>query len=541
MFELLLQADKSLSEGLLDQAERTYWQLIELDPTNAIAMAGLAMISLERLDKRLARTFAERALGIDPDSIVARRVLQALNAGSALAPEPSTPDAAMRGAEKLEALSRRHTGQVERDEGDATESTGREKGYTGRKPAVSAEASAAGEKATRGGPRLNEFESPTSEPLRERRKAGRLAAAAAAAAAAAHEPAHTRHEPHHAMPAGRRAFEPTKVRTEQDPFAAAEMAAAVAAVDAMDETFETESWPEPAAEPPAEPAAELAAEPAAGVAQAEVAQAEAASEPAAAEMTPEATAQVSWAQDAATAETTVAGKRSAIEWPANDRLASARAPKAGGTGPDDLEALRRALLAVTEPEDPALTEPATQEEPSSEWDATVGAAAEIADQAEAQAADQAEAQAADQAEAQAADQAEAQAADQAEAQAAVVAPPEVAAPKAAQPEGDDWDLSEANAEREALREAVAIVMDEDGDAGVETATRQAVAEGANAPDESAASAPPPARSDTTDSITTEPQTPSAEAVPDATAPVDASAVQDPAPRKKGLFRRIRGN
>jgi hypothetical protein len=530
MFELLLQADKSLSEGLLDQAERTYWQLIELDPTNAIAMAGLAMISLERLDKRLARTFAERALGIDPDSIVARRVLQALNEGSALAPEPSTPDAAMRGAEKLEALSRRHTGQVERDEGDATASTGREKGYTGRKPAASAEASAAGEKTTRGGPRLNEFESPTSEPLRERRKAGRLAAAAAAAAAAAHEPAHTRHEPHHAMPAGRRAFEPTKVRAEQDPFAAAEMAAAVAAVDAMDETFETESWPEPAAERAAEPAAE-------------VAQAEAEAEPSAAEVTSEATAQAaapeagtpmapeaapdqtSLAEDAATAATSGADKRSAIEWPANDRLVSARAPKAGGTGTDDLEALRHALLAVTEPEDPALTEPATQEEPSNEWDATVGAPAEIADQAEAQAADQAEAQAA----------------DQAEAQVAVVATPEVAAPKAAQPEGDDWDLSEANAEREALREAVAIVMDEDGDAGVETATRQAGAEGANTPDEPAASAPPPTEPDTTESSTTEPQTPSAEAVPDATAPVDASAVQDPALRKKGLFRRIRGN
>jgi hypothetical protein len=539
MFELLLQADKSLSEGLLDQAEQTYWQLIELDPTNAIAMAGLAMISLERLDKRLARTFAERALGIDPDSIVARRVLQALNEGSAHAAEPAAPDAAMRGAEKLEALSRRRTGRVEGDEGDATASTGREKGYAAR-TAASAEAPAAGEKTARGGTQPNEFESPTSEPLRERRKAGRLAAAAAAAAAAAHEPAHTRHEPHHAMPAGRRAFEPTKVSAAQDPFAAAEMAAAVAAVDAMDDTFEAESWPEPAAEvataevaaePPAEVAsaemapAEVAAEPPAEVASAEVASAEVAPEPAAAEATSEATARAtapaaaflmapeeapadaSGPGDAATA-TTGAGERSAIEWPANDRLVSARAPKAGGTGPDDLEALRRALLAVAASEDPALTETATQEEPGGESDATVGAAAEFADQAEAPA--------------------------------AVVALPEVAAPKAAGPEGDDWDLSEANAEREALREAVAIVMDEDGDAGVEPANGRAGAVGANAPDEPVASAPPPARSDTTKPTTTEPQTPSAEAVPDATAPAAASAVQDPTPRKKGLFRRMRG-
>jgi ribonuclease E len=323
------------------------------------------------------------------------------------------------------------------------------------------------------------------------------------------------------MPAGRRAFEPTKVSAAQDPFAAAEMAAAVAAVDAMDDTFEAESWPEPAAEVAT---AEVAAEPPAEVATADASPAEATPEPAAAEvpepaaqatapeaaslMAPEeAPADASRPGDAATA-TTGAGERSAIEWPANDRLVSARAPKAGGTGPDDLEALRRALLAVAASEDPALTETATQEEPGGESDATVGAAAEFADQAEAPA--------------------------------AVVALPEVAAPKAAGPEGDDWDLSEANAEREALREAVAIVMDEDGDAGVEPANGRAGAVGANAPDEPVASAPPPARSDTTKPTTTEPQTPSAEAVPDATAPAAASAVQDPTPRKKGLFRRIRG-
>lgn len=66
MFELLLQADRALAEGELERAERTYWQLIELDPSNAIALAGLARFSLERGDKRLARTLANRALGIDP-------------------------------------------------------------------------------------------------------------------------------------------------------------------------------------------------------------------------------------------------------------------------------------------------------------------------------------------------------------------------------------------------------------------------------------------------------------------------------------------
>jgi len=69
MFELLLQADRALAKGALDQAERTYWQLVELDPTNAMAVAGLARVWLERGDERSARTFADRALSIDPDSV----------------------------------------------------------------------------------------------------------------------------------------------------------------------------------------------------------------------------------------------------------------------------------------------------------------------------------------------------------------------------------------------------------------------------------------------------------------------------------------
>src|ERR1700690_4462366 len=115
MFELLLQADKALANGSLDQAEKTYWQLIELDPTNAIAVAGLARVSMERSDYRLARTFADRALLLDPDSIAARRVLERLDHPSAGATEPSGPEqpdamaGPLRAAEQLEALSRRHS------------------------------------------------------------------------------------------------------------------------------------------------------------------------------------------------------------------------------------------------------------------------------------------------------------------------------------------------------------------------------------------------------------------------------------------------
>ena len=90
MFELLLQADEALANGALDQAEQTYWQLIELDPTNAIAAAGLARVALQRGDKRLARSFADRALGIDPDNVAARKVLDALDRVAApTEPEPT--------------------------------------------------------------------------------------------------------------------------------------------------------------------------------------------------------------------------------------------------------------------------------------------------------------------------------------------------------------------------------------------------------------------------------------------------------------------
>lgn len=231
MFELLLQADKSMSDGLFDQAERTYWQLIELDPTNAIAVAGLARISLQRGDERLARTFADRALGMDPDSIAARRVILALDEGRSTPTDPSPPDLQLIGAERLEALSRRHAATQESEE--TAGATGREKGSVRPLPA---------------------------EALRERRRAGRLAAAAAAAAAAAREPSHTRHAPHHAMPSGTHLFQPEMLRTPApDPFSKAEMAAAVAAVDSIDEAFDAPISRMPAAdvEAPAEAAPDL--------------------------------------------------------------------------------------------------------------------------------------------------------------------------------------------------------------------------------------------------------------------------------------------
>src|SRR5512141_2170658 len=105
MFELLLQADRALAEGQLDRAEKTYWQLIELDPSNAIATAGLSRVALDRGDHRLARTLAERALGMDAESLVARKVLTAIENQGAFAAPVEIPDLTYMAAERLEALS----------------------------------------------------------------------------------------------------------------------------------------------------------------------------------------------------------------------------------------------------------------------------------------------------------------------------------------------------------------------------------------------------------------------------------------------------
>jgi hypothetical protein len=250
MFELLLQADKAIAGGFLDQAEKTYWQLIELDPTNAIAVAGLARISMERGDERMARTFAERALTIDPDSILARRLLVSIERGTPGAPEDDIPDLPLLAVEQLEAISRRRgkDGGEAADTPEAPEMTETEATKSAPRAAP-----AAAPKKDRGRTRPDQLGSMPAEPLHERRQAGRLAAAAAAAAAAAREPVRTRHEPHHAMPVGRFRFEPALKSPAVDEFSAAEMAAAVAAVDGLDDAAPQEvaaaTEPEAAAEP----------------------------------------------------------------------------------------------------------------------------------------------------------------------------------------------------------------------------------------------------------------------------------------------------
>jgi hypothetical protein len=96
VIELMLQAERALAVGLVDQAERLYWQAVEADRRNAIAVVGLARVALERGDNRLAYTFAQGALAIDPENDAARRLVQRLTEviayrGETLPPEPEGP------------------------------------------------------------------------------------------------------------------------------------------------------------------------------------------------------------------------------------------------------------------------------------------------------------------------------------------------------------------------------------------------------------------------------------------------------------------
>jgi tetratricopeptide (TPR) repeat protein len=107
MIELLLQAERALSVGMVDQAERLYRQAAEADPRNSIAVVGLARVALERADDREAYRQARRALAIDPENAAASRLVTRLDevfahrgetppaddaaAVAVPAPEPATP------------------------------------------------------------------------------------------------------------------------------------------------------------------------------------------------------------------------------------------------------------------------------------------------------------------------------------------------------------------------------------------------------------------------------------------------------------------
>ena len=95
MIELILQAERALAVGQLDQAERLYRQAAEADPRNSIAVVGLARVALDRGDDRGAYTLARQALDIDPENAAAQRLADRLDEVMRFrGEEPPAPEAA---------------------------------------------------------------------------------------------------------------------------------------------------------------------------------------------------------------------------------------------------------------------------------------------------------------------------------------------------------------------------------------------------------------------------------------------------------------
>jgi hypothetical protein len=78
MMELLVEAERYLSHGLLDQAERLFRRVADADPKSSIAVVGLARVALDRGDDATAYAFGRRALAIDPDNPAARHLVMRL-------------------------------------------------------------------------------------------------------------------------------------------------------------------------------------------------------------------------------------------------------------------------------------------------------------------------------------------------------------------------------------------------------------------------------------------------------------------------------
>ena len=78
MIEVLIEAERALTHGLIDQAERLYRQVADNDPKSSIAVMGLARVALDRGDDRTAFIHGRAALAIDPDNPAAQHLVMRL-------------------------------------------------------------------------------------------------------------------------------------------------------------------------------------------------------------------------------------------------------------------------------------------------------------------------------------------------------------------------------------------------------------------------------------------------------------------------------
>ncbi len=74
MIEQILVADRHLQVDQVDKARDIYARVVDLDPGNAIAVVGLARCALADGDDHGAYELAARALVIDPENEMARRM-----------------------------------------------------------------------------------------------------------------------------------------------------------------------------------------------------------------------------------------------------------------------------------------------------------------------------------------------------------------------------------------------------------------------------------------------------------------------------------
>lgn len=102
MIEVLLEAERALSHGLVDRAEQLYRQVAERDPRSSIALVGLARVALERDDALAAYLHARKALAIDPENPAAghlvMRMAEVLGGRGEALPEEEAADAQAPGA-----------------------------------------------------------------------------------------------------------------------------------------------------------------------------------------------------------------------------------------------------------------------------------------------------------------------------------------------------------------------------------------------------------------------------------------------------------